>query len=385
MTYIGLTDTYRPKQFRQVIGQPDAPVVRAIFADLEELPALLLFCGLSGVGKTTVARIIAARVNCESPTPEHEPCTKCASCEAVRSGTHHNVEELDAATNGSAEKLRDLVQRAHLQSSGIKTFIIDEAQSISAQGWNVLLKVLEEPPPNCLFILLTSEPRKVPTKIRTRALRFNLKQVSPAVLKQYIPTLVAHAGVNVTTDDIDVAIDLCGGSVRDALMLLEQVSVSGFTAEQLFGSSDLSLDYFDAITQQEYDQLLTIVDKWWEEVNDAKTILSQMSLTLEKVAHVRTGIEIFGGVTTAAKFKELSTSITMNKIAVCLESISDWYTQSYSKAQVLLLSARLYKAVNGSAISITKTEATHDAAPKKIDNAPQFVGVADIKSQLAGL
>ena len=383
MTYVRLTDKYRPKQFRQLIGQPDVAVVKAIFNDLEELPPLLLFCGLSGVGKTSVARVIAARVNCEQPTDKMEPCANCVSCLAIYDNNHPNVEELDAATNGSAEKLRDLVLRAHLQANGIKTFIIDEAQSISAQGWNVLLKVLEEPPPGCLFILLTSEPRKVPTKIRTRALRFNLKQVSPSLLSPWLSSLTEHAGLEVSEDDVSVIVDLCEGSVRDCLMMAEQVSVSSFTAEELFSARDLSLDFFSQLMLKDYEGLLSTVDVWWAEVSDAKTILSQMAMTLEKVAHSRTNVPFYGGATKKAVFSELSSGLTMNKVAVCLEVISEWFGQSYSKAQLLLLTARLYKLVNGSAISIVAADQKVTEAPA-VQNAPTLVAAGDIKNQLKG-
>ena len=383
MTYMGLTAKYRPKQFRQVVGQPDVAVVKAVFSDPEELPPLLLFCGLSGVGKTSIARIIAATVNCDTLTDAGEPCTRCASCLAIYTNNHPNVEELDAATNGSTEKLRELVLRAHLQSHGVKTFIIDEAQSISAQGWNVLLKVLEEPPPNCLFVLLTSEPRKVPTKIRTRALRFNLKQVSPAVLKTYLTSLVEYAQLTITPDDVDVIVDACEGSVRDALMMVEQVSVSSFTADELFSSRDLSLEYFSKLLVKDYDGLLETINEWWGEVGDAKTILSQMVTTLEKVAHARTKMEFYGGATKAAVFSELTGGFTMPSIAICFEVISDWFPQAYSKAQILLLSARLYKLVNGS-VAVASNAPVAVTQKSEVQNAPQLVTAAEAKSQLEG-
>ena len=383
MTYMGLTDKYRPKQFRQIVGQPDVAVVKAVFNDLESLPPLLLFCGLSGVGKTSLARVIAATVNCESLTEAGEPCTKCASCLAIYANNHPSVEELDAATNGSTEKLRELVLRANLQSHGTKTFIIDEAQSISPQGWNVLLKVLEEPPPHCLFVLLTSEPRKVPTKIRTRALRFNLKQVSPTVLQKYLTSLMEYAKLPITSDDVDVIVDSCEGSVRDALMMIEQVSVSSFSADELFSSRDLSLDYLSKLMVKDYDGMLATIDEWWGEVGDAKTILSQMVTTLEKVAHGRTKMEFYGGATKTAVYAELMGGFTMVSIATCFEVISDWFPQAYSKAQILLLSARLYKLVNGS-VAIAKNAPVETAPKQEVANAPQLITAEEAKSQLRG-
>ncbi len=384
MTYVGLTDTYRPKQFRQVVGQPDVAIVKAIFRDLSELPPLLLFCGLSGVGKTSLARVVAAVVNCEAPSDKGEPCAKCVSCTAVYENNHPNVEEMDAATNGSAEKLRDLVNRAHLQSSGVKTFIIDEAQSISAQGWNVLLKVLEEPPPNCLFVLLTSEPRKVPAKIRTRALKFNLKQVSQNTTRQYLTTVIQHAGLTLTEDDINVIVDLCDGSVRDALMMVEQVSLSDFTAEEIFASTDLSIDYFTQLVLKDYEGLLQTIDTWYSEVGDAKTILSQMASALETVAHARTGMPVYRGASKQEKLREVVDGLPMNKVAFCFEIFSDWYSQSYSKAQILLMTSKLYKAVNGSAVNMVPAPTAEKDKPLVAVNAPTLVSEDQIREQLKG-
>lgn len=384
MSYIGLTDSYRPKQFRQVVGQPDVTIVKAIFQDLTELPPLLLFCGLSGVGKTSLARVIAAVANCESPSDKGEPCTKCASCEAVYANNHPNVEEMDAATNGSADKLRELVNRAHLQSSGIKTFIIDEAQSISAQGWNVLLKVLEEPPPNCLFVLLTSEPRKVPAKIRTRALKFNLKQVAPGTTRKYISSVVEHAKLDLTEDDINIIVDLCDGSIRDALMMVEQVAASDHTAEDIFGERDLSLDYFTKLVLKDYEGLLSTIDNWYAEVGDAKTILSQMADTLESVAHARTGMPIYRGMSKQDKLREVVDGLQMNQVAYCFEIISDWFSQTYSKAQILLMTAKMYKAVNGSTVSMVAAPTTPKVELPTSVNTPELVTADQIKEQLKG-
>jgi len=342
-----LATKYRPTKFQHIVGQPDAVIVREIFRDLESIPPLVLFCGPSGVGKTTIARIIAATVNCPERT-NGEPCGKCNDCIAVASDTHMSVYEIDAASYGSTSALRELVSKAYMQSIGVNTFIIDEAQSISSQGWNVLLKILEEPPPNCLFILLTSEPRKVPAKIRTRALKFNFKQIAPKLIKNHLNLLVEKTGLELTPDDINVIVNMCEGSLRDAFMMAEQCVMSEFSAEELFASRDLSLDYFMHIVKKDYVEALSTVDVWWSEIGEAQTILSQMTGTLEKVILIRNGLEFYGGASTQHKFKFLADTLDINTIALCLEQISEWFSKTAIKPQITLLTSKMYKDINGS-------------------------------------
>lgn len=350
MTYIGLATKYRPKKFQQIIGQPNTAIVKELFRDASSIPPLVLFCGPSGVGKTTIARVIAAAVNCKERDDSGEPCGSCADCSATFSDKHINVYEIDAASYGTADALRDLISKAHMNSLGVNTFIIDEAQSISAQGWNVLLKTFEEPPPNCLFILLTSEPRKVPSKIRTRALSFYFKHVAPKVIKNYLTLLSTKTGIGITENDINVIVDCCEGSLRNAFMMVEQCVLSEFTAADLFSNRDMSVDYLVSIVKKDYTMSLSLVEAWWGEVGDAKTILSQLADTLEKIALHKSGIELYSG---SSQIKALADTLDIDLIAACLEQLSEWFSIVIAKAQLVLLTSKLYKAINGSSTSIT--------------------------------
>ena len=353
--YSSLATKYRPRKFKQVIGQPDVPIIRAVTNDPTALPPLLLLCGPSGIGKTTIARIIAAAVNCVDLDSTGEPCGVCDTCVAIRNDTYPNVYEMDAASHGTADHLRDVVVKCHLSSNGVKLFILDEAQSISGQGWNILLKVLEEPPPDCMFILLTSEPKKVPSKIRTRALRFNLRPVTPTKLHRYISQLSKHSNIGVTDDDIDILTNMSEGSVRDALMMLEQCHASGLSAQELFGDRDLSLDYFLSIVNKDYLGALEIVKSWWSEVGDAKTILSQLAISAEKLTLTKNNIECYKGSSDTKKYQTLVDSLSTESIVAILTVISDWFSQSYSKAQIVMLTSKLYRSVNGAPVLETKT------------------------------
>lgn len=379
MSYLGLATKYRPKKFQHIVGQPDAAIVREIFRDLDTLPPLLLFCGPSGVGKTTIARIIAATANCSNRGETAEPCGKCSECVSVFSDGHPSVYEIDAASYGTADALRDLVSKAHMQSAGVNTFIIDEAQSISAQGWNVLLKVLEEPPSNCLFILLTSEPRKVPSKIRTRGLKFTFQSIPPKLVYAHLSMLVSKTSVDLSDNDINVIVDKCGGSLRDAYMMVEQCVLSEFTAEELFSNRDMSLEYFSKILSKDYAGTLEVVENWWGEVGDAKAIVSQMTDTLEKIALFRSGVQFYGGTTSQDRLKVISDALDINTVASCLEQLSEWFSRALVKAQITLLTAKLYKVINGSVEQSVAVE------PKPVvRKGPEAVAASALRTALEG-
>src|SRR5688572_10902006 len=163
---------YRPRKFSDLIGQHEAGLLRHIVSD-DACPPVFMFSGSPGVGKTSAARIVAAALNCLDKDGR-EPCGECANCESVFKGSSYFVTEIDAASFGGADDLRSIREQTYISVGSNKNiFIIDEAPSISWQGWNVLLKTFEEPNPDVYFILVTSEPNKVPLKIRTRALRFD--------------------------------------------------------------------------------------------------------------------------------------------------------------------------------------------------------------------
>jgi len=369
--YSSLPTKFRPKKFTQIVGQDEVPIIKQVVKDADNLPPLLLLQGPSGVGKTTAARVVASYLNC-SNTVDGEPCAECADCQAVREGNHIGVYELDSATNGTADKLRDLVMRSHLSSDGVKTFILDEAQAISGQGWNVLLKVLEEPPPNCIFLLLTSEPRKVPSKIRTRALKFTFKPVKPKVVRWYVKQLCNHVKIDVSDDDLNVITELSEGSIREALMMLEQSLASERSARDMFCDRDRSLDYLLSIVSADYAGTLKIVDDWWDEVGDAGTIAAQLATTLEKLSFGKVGADYYTGPLHTPKYAKLNDGLTQDALVKVLGAVSDWYLQLTSKAQLIMLSSKLYRLLNGDKAGTSKPVIQEQ--PKQQNNVADRLG-----------
>lgn len=246
---------FRPRKFSELYGQEH--VVRALrnaVINSREGQAYL-FSGPRGTGKTTTARILAKVLNCESPS-DGEPCCECASCRAVEAGNSYDVLELDAASNNGVEEVRELIASAALTSPGRhRVFILDEAHMLSRPAEAALLKTLEEPPENVVFVLATTDPQKISETIRSRVqhLQFHLLPVDE--LEKYVRHVVSSAGLEVSDDDIGLVLRQGGGSARDTLSALELV-VSGGSEPGAVRATD---ELIDALVARDQARVLAAV------------------------------------------------------------------------------------------------------------------------------
>ena len=215
---------YRPQTFEDLIGQEVIAdtILNAIIAN--KIPNAYLFTGIRGIGKTTIARIVAKSLNCKNGVENLCKENLCENCEAIKNSSHIDVLEMDAASKTGVDDVRDLIEfsRYGPTSSKFKIFIIDEVHMLSKQAFNALLKTLEEPPEYLKFIFATTEIKKIPITVVSRCQRFDLSRIKSSELFQFIKEIKDKEKGKVSDDALKLIVKISEGSVRDALSLLDR-------------------------------------------------------------------------------------------------------------------------------------------------------------------
>src|SRR6267142_1397694 len=228
MSYQVLARKWRPKDFTSLVGQEH--VVRALKHALEakRLHHAYLFTGTRGVGKTTLARILAKCLNCETGVTA-QPCGKCSACVEIDAGRFVDLLEVDAATNTRVDEMRQLLETAqYAPAKGrYKVYVIDEVHQLSGHAFNAMLKTLEEPPEHMKFVLATTDPQKIPVTVLSRCLQFNLKQMPPAAIVAHLEHILREEQVPAEPEALALLARAASGSMRDALSLLDQAIAHG--------------------------------------------------------------------------------------------------------------------------------------------------------------
>lgn len=247
MSYQVLARKWRPKTFDSLVGQ-DA-VVRALThaLDANRLHHAYLLTGTRGVGKTTIARILAKALNCEQGVSS-TPCGVCSACQQIDAGRFVDYIEMDAASNRGVDEMVQLLEQAtFLPSVGrYKVYMIDEVHQLTSHAFNAMLKTLEEPPAHVKFILATTDPQKILVTVLSRCLQFNLRQISPSQLSTHLANVLSGEGIPADPKALELIARAAGGSVRDALSLLDQAiahgagTVQGDQVGRMLGTSNLS-------------------------------------------------------------------------------------------------------------------------------------------------
>lgn len=231
--YMALYRSFRPETFDSILGQEH--IVKILRNQIKTATAshAYLFCGTRGTGKTSTARILAKGVNCLTEG-EEKPCGTCANCVSIKEGTFMDVIEIDAASNNGVENIRELRESVKYPPAigRFKVYIIDEVHMLSTGAFNALLKTLEEPPENVMFILATTEVQKLPATILSRCLRLDFKRIPEQTLKDGFRKICEEVGVEISASALGLIVANADGSVRDGLSLLEQCMSAGNTVIQ---------------------------------------------------------------------------------------------------------------------------------------------------------
>jgi DNA polymerase-3 subunit gamma/tau len=247
MSYQVLARKWRPRDFGSLVGQEH--VVRALRHALEHkrLHHAYLFTGTRGVGKTTLARILAKCLNCETGITA-QPCNKCSACVEIDAGRFVDLLEVDAATNTKVDEMRQLLETAQYAPTRgrFKVYVIDEVHQLSGHAFNAMLKTLEEPPEHMKFILATTDPQKIPVTVLSRCLQFNLKQMPREAIVAHLDQILQKEQISFETEALSLLARAAAGSMRDALSLLDQAiahgggKVTAASASDMLGSIDQS-------------------------------------------------------------------------------------------------------------------------------------------------
>ena len=267
MSYQVLARKWRPRSFSSLVGQEH--VVRALTHALssQRLHHAYLFTGTRGVGKTTLARILAKSLNCETGVTAM-PCGTCSSCQEIDAGRFVDLLEVDAATNTRVDEMRQLLENAvYAPTRGrYKVYVIDEVHMLSNSAFNAMLKTLEEPPEHVKFILATTDPQKIPVTVLSRCLQFNLKQMPPLAISTHLAHVLQAEGVAYEAAALALIARSASGSMRDALSLLDQAIAHGAGSVQeshvraMLGTVDLDYLYsiLEAVRTGDAGELLRV-------------------------------------------------------------------------------------------------------------------------------
>jgi len=293
MSYLALARKWRPRSFAELVGQEHVRVALGNALTQNRVHHAFLFTGTRGVGKTTIARILAKCLNCETGVTA-TPCGKCAACREIDEGRFVDLLEVDAASRTKVDDTRELLENVQYAPTRgrYKVYLVDEVHMLSTHSFNALLKTLEEPPPHVKFLLATTDPQKLPVTVLSRCLQFNLKRLPISLIGEHLGKVLAAEKIAADPAAIRLVAQAADGSMRDALSLTDQlIAFSGgkldeASARGMLGTIDRAhvVRLVRALASGDAQQLLTTARELEEFSPDYQQVLEDLATFLTRVA-----------------------------------------------------------------------------------------------------
>lgn len=337
--YLPLYRKYRPQTFKDLIGQENIVKALSNAINLNKISHAYLLCGPRGTGKTTTARIIAKSLNC-AQGPTLEPCGECPSCKDIINSTPIDVIEIDAASNRKVEDARNILEKIQFVpvNGHFKIYIIDEVHMLTTEAFNTLLKTLEEPPENVIFILATTEPHKVLDTIISRCQRFDFRRITTEDIVARLTYISQQENINITEDAIHTIARSSAGGMRDSLALLDQISVldankeiSADDVNEMLGRLSFETQYelSNAILTAQTQTAISLLDNIYGKGNEPFQIITNLIQYFRNLLVVKncTDRKIAGELTQLSEahilqLREQSTNIETEQMLYTIERLS---------------------------------------------------------------
>lgn len=359
--YQALYRKYRSQTFSQLVGQEVVAKTLKQAVEQEKISHAYLFSGPRGTGKTSVAKIFAKAMNCPNQV-DGEPCNNCYICQAVTEGSLEDVIEMDAASNNGVDEIREIRDKSTYAPSlaRYKVYIIDEVHMLSTGAFNALLKTLEEPTQNVVFILATTELHKIPATILSRVQRFEFKSIKTQDIKEHIQTILQKENISSEPEAVEIIARRAEGGMRDALSILDQAlsltqgnALTTAISEEITGTISLSAldDYVAALSQQDVPKALNSLNLLFENGKSMTRFVTDLLQYLRDLLVVQTGGENTHHSSVFMDNLALSQERLFEMIRLATVSLADMKASLQPKIYAEMMTIRLAEIKSESAVS----------------------------------
>lgn len=391
MAYKALYRSYRPNDFSSVMGQEHIIKTLKNAISNNKISHAYIFSGPRGIGKTTIARILAKAINCENPK-DGEPCNKCAACKMINNNETPDIVEFDAASNNGVEEIRNVLEKVNFLPSVLKrkVYIIDEAHMLSISAFNALLKTLEEPPVHVMFVLATTEPHKIPATILSRCQRFDFKPLTVKEIKENLSNISEQEKIAIEDEALNLIAETADGGMRDAIGVLDQVNSYSNKVITLEDVNNVT----GRISNQKLIELMQVINdknsaKAVELINELLSLGKEVNRIVQGLLQLCRDALFYQSTDGEIKdkliyddmaFKMLCNNVDKKKIFYFIDVLSDIQNKiKFSLSQKIFLEVGIMKMANAS-------KADYDAG-QIVDglSAPQGALPSDIEDRLINL